>query len=84
LGEESYYGEKSMQLRMRWRTQEMRREMAAAREMVRVSSRSPFNSGGNEGAWNGSLKLHLDFWINGQIYSNSKESLISSIFNRQK
>jgi hypothetical protein len=57
----------------------MRKEMAAAREMVRVLARSPFNSGGNAGAHNDSLKLHLDFWINGQIYPNGKESLIWSI-----
>jgi hypothetical protein len=53
--------------------------MAAVREMVRVSARSPFSSGGSEVARNGSLKLCLDFWINGRIYPNSKESLISSI-----
>jgi hypothetical protein len=57
----------------------MRKEMAVVREMVSVLARSPFNSGGNEGARNNSLKLHLDFWINGQIYPNGKESLISSI-----
>jgi hypothetical protein len=47
--------------------------------MVRVSARSPFNSGGNEGAHNGALNLRLDFWINSQIYPNGKERLISSI-----
>jgi hypothetical protein len=57
----------------------MRKEMAGVREIVRVSTRSPCNSGDNEGAHNGSLKLHLDFWINGQIYPNGKVSLISSI-----
>jgi hypothetical protein len=39
--------------------------MVVVEEMVRVSARSPFNSGGNKGAHNGSLNLHLDFWING-------------------
>jgi alpha-galactosidase len=58
--------------------------MVAVREMVRVSAKSTFNNGGNEGARNDSLKLRLDFWINGQIYPNGKESLISSIFNRGK
>jgi hypothetical protein len=53
--------------------------MVAAREMIRVLARPPFNSGGNEGAHNGSLKLRLGLWINGQIYPNGKESLISSI-----
>jgi hypothetical protein len=77
--EKSYYGERSMQLRRRWRREEMRREMVVVREMVRVSGKSPFNSSGNEGARNGSLKLHLGFWVNGQIYPNGKESLISSI-----
>jgi hypothetical protein len=72
LEEKSYYGERSKQLRKRWRRQEMRKEMAAVREMVMVLARSPFNSGGNEGAHNGSLKLHQDFWINDQIYPNSK------------
>jgi hypothetical protein len=57
----------------------MRKEMVAVREMIKVSAISPFNSGSNVGARNISLKLHLDFWINGQIYPNSKESLISSI-----
>jgi hypothetical protein len=58
--------------------------MVVAREMVRISFRSPFNNGGSEGTHNGSLKLHLGFWINSQIYLNGKESLISSIFNRGK
>jgi hypothetical protein len=79
LGEESYYDNRSKQLRRRQRRQEMRKEMAVVREIVRVSTRSPCNSGGNEGAHNGSLKLHLDFWINDQIYPNGKVSLISSI-----
>jgi hypothetical protein len=57
----------------------MRREIAAMREMVRVLGRSPFNSGSNKEACNSSIKLHLGFWINGQIYPNGKESLISSI-----
>jgi hypothetical protein len=39
----------------------MRKEMATAREMVRVLARSPFNSSGDEGARNGSPKLRLDF-----------------------
>jgi hypothetical protein len=47
--------------------------------MIRVLARSPFNSGGNEGAHNNSLNLCLDFWINGQIYPNGTESLFSSI-----
>jgi hypothetical protein len=79
LREESYYNKRSKQLRNRQRRQEMGKEMAAMREIVRVSTKSPFNSGGSEGAHNGSLKLHLDFWIDGQIYPNSKVSLISSI-----
>jgi hypothetical protein len=53
--------------------------MAMAREMVRVLARSPFNSGDNKGARNGSLKLRLGFWIKSQIYPKGKESLISSI-----
>jgi hypothetical protein len=53
--------------------------MAVVREVDRVLARSPFNSDSNEGACNGSLKLHLGFCINGQIYPNGKESLISSI-----
>jgi hypothetical protein len=77
LGEESYYGKRSKELHRRRRRQEMRKEMAVVREIVKVLARSPFNSGDNEGAHNGSLKLHLDFWINGQIYSKCKESLIS-------
>jgi hypothetical protein len=78
-GEESYYDKRSKQLRRRQRRQEMRKEMAVVREIVRVSTRSPFNSDNNEGAHNSSIKLHLDFWINGQIYPNGKVSLISSI-----
>jgi hypothetical protein len=50
----------------------MRREMAVAREMVRVLAISPFKSSDNEGAHNGSLKLCLDFWMNSQIYPTIK------------
>jgi hypothetical protein len=32
----------------------MRKEMAVEREIIRVSTRSPFNSDNNEGAHNGS------------------------------
>jgi hypothetical protein len=61
LAKESYYGERSKQLHRRRRRHEMRKEMAAVREMVRVLARSTFNSGDNEEAHNGSLKLCLDF-----------------------
>jgi hypothetical protein len=79
LGEESYYGERSKQLLRRRRRQEMRKEMAVVREFFTVLAGSTFNSSNNEGAHNGSLKFHLDFWINGQIYPNGKQSLILSI-----
>jgi hypothetical protein len=52
--------------------------------MVRVSAKSPFNCGGNEGARNDSLNLRLDLWINSQIYPNGKESLFSSVSQWRK